>query len=81
MVKELLADTWSLFKENIVPISLIVLPIALPTMLIEAIIQNLLVTDSSHIPNSLIPTLTGILVDPIYSAADIMVPVSSFKRD
>lgn len=71
MVKELLADTWSLFKENVVPISLIVLPIAIPTMIVEAIIQNLLVTESSHIPISFIPTLTAILVDPIYSVAVI----------
>ncbi len=71
MVKELLADTWSLFKENVVPISLIVLPIAIPTMLIDAIIQSLLAANSSHIPDSLIPILTSILVDPIYSVAVI----------
>ena len=71
MVKKSLADTWSLFKENVVPISLVVLPIAIPTMIIEAIIQNLFVTDSSHIPNQLIPTLIAILVEPIYSVAVI----------
>lgn len=71
MVKKSLADTWSLFKENIVPLSLIVLPIAISTMIVETIIQNLFVTDSSHIPNQLIPALLGLLVNPIYSVAVI----------
>jgi hypothetical protein len=71
MVKELLADTWSLFRENVVSISIIVLPIAIPTLIFEAVIQNLLVTDSSHIPQNLIPTLISILVNPIYSVAVI----------
>lgn len=71
MVKKSLADTWSLFKENVVPISLIVLPIAIPTMIVEAIIQYLFVTDSSHIPDQLIPLLIDILVNPIFSVAVI----------
>ena len=71
MVKKSLAYTWSLFKANVVPISLIVLPIAIPTMIIEAVIQNLFVTDSSHIPAQFIPLLIDILVNPIYSVAVI----------
>lgn len=71
MVKQALADTWSLFIENVVPISLIVLPIAIPTMIIGAIVQNLFVIDNSHIPNQLIPTLVAILLNPIYSVAVI----------
>lgn len=81
MVKKLLADTWSLFIENVVPISQIVLPIAIPTLIIEAIIQNLLGTDSSHIPKNLIPTLIAILVNPIYSAAIIFYIASIVSGD
>jgi hypothetical protein len=69
MVKQSLADTWSLFNKNVVPISLIVLPIAIPTTIIEVVIQNLFASDSYF--QELIPFLIGMLVSPIYSVAAI----------
>jgi hypothetical protein len=71
MVKKSLADTWSLFKGNVIPISLIVLPIAVPAAIIEVIIQNLFTTDSSHFQNQLVPLLINMLVYPIYQVATI----------
>jgi hypothetical protein len=71
MVKNLLSDTWSLFKENVAPISLIILPIAFPTKIIEVIIWNLITTGDSHNYNQELPSLITILVDPIYSVAVI----------
>lgn len=71
MVKKTLADTWSLFKDNVVPISLIVLPIAIPTTIFEVIFQNLFATDGSHFQNQLVPSLISTLVYPIYAVAVI----------
>jgi len=71
MVKQSLDDSWALFKENVVPISLIVLPIVVPTAIIEVTIQNLFATDSSHWRQELVTSLISMLVYPIYSVAII----------
>jgi hypothetical protein len=70
MVKKSLTDTWSLFKENVIPISLIVLPIAVPAAILETIIQNLIATDS-HTQSLLVLLLINMLVYPIYHVATI----------
>lgn len=71
MVKKSLADTWLLFKENVVSISLIILPIAAPAAIGDAIIQNLLTTDSSHFQNLLVSSFISMLVYPVFTVAVI----------
>lgn len=71
MVKKSLSNTWTLFKENIVPISIIVLSITIPAAIFEEVIQNLFATNSSDIRNILIPFLIDMAVYPIYSVAII----------
>lgn len=65
MVKQSLADAWSLFNEHIASISLIVLPIAIPATIIEWGIQDLFATDS----RLLVSFLVDMLVYPVYSVA------------
>lgn len=71
MVKKSLTDTWLLFKENVVPISLIILPIATPAAIGDVIIQSQLTTDSSHFQNLLVSAFISMLVYPVYTVAVI----------
>ncbi len=71
MVNKSLSNTWTLFRENVVPISIIVLSITIPAAILEEVIQNLFATDSSDIRDLLIPFLIDMAVYPIYSVAII----------
>lgn len=71
MVEKSLSDTWTLFKDNVAPISLIVLSITIPAAIFEEVIQNNFATDSSDTLDILVQFLISTAVYPIYSVATI----------
>jgi len=67
MLKQSLSDSWSFFKNHIVAISIIILPIVVPVDIFAAIYQYFLAGDEFVLTEQLLPMVVGLIAYPIYS--------------
>jgi hypothetical protein len=82
MLKKALTDTWSFFKDHVIAISLIVLPIVVPIEILNYLFQiNSLAHGTSIIYEYIIPWLVGALAEPIYAVAVIYYIASVFSGE
>lgn len=80
MLKKLLMDSWSFFKNHAVAISMITLPIVIPIDVLTALYQYFLANEELKLSEQLIPMFIAMLVYPIY-AAGIVFYIASVISD
>lgn len=67
MLINLLKDSWSFFKKNVISISLIVLPITAPLYIFTALSEYYFVTEESEFSVYILFTILDIAIYPLYS--------------
>ncbi len=82
MAKKLLADSWTFFTDNVLFISLIVLPIVIPKEIVTELYRHSVNADNSTLFKQLVPLAIELITYPIYSIGVIfyIVSVRSGKR-
>ncbi|MBI1424801.1 MAG: hypothetical protein GC149_15250 [Gammaproteobacteria bacterium] len=68
MLKQFLTDTWYFFKNHLVAISMIVLPIVIPVEILSTIYRQNYTGEEFVLAEQLPPLLLGFVVYPIYTA-------------
>jgi len=69
MFSSALTDSWSFFKNHLISLSLIILPIVVPLEIITSIYQYTLTSEENSIAVGLLPISLSILLYPIYKVA------------
>ncbi len=68
MLKKSLMESWTFFKNHVVAIALIILPIVVPIEILTALYQYFLAGEELELTEQLIPMLIGVIAYPIYAA-------------
>ncbi|MCW9047556.1 MAG: hypothetical protein OQK46_05700 [Gammaproteobacteria bacterium] len=76
MFQSALMDSWSFFKNHIITLSLIILPIVIPFEIASALYQYHFTSVDTGLANELLPMSISLLLYPIYSVA-VVVYISS----
>ena len=69
MLIQLLTDSWLFFKNHIVAISIIILPIVVPIDIFTALYEYSFAGEEYVFSDHVIPVIIGFIVHPIYSVA------------
>lgn len=71
MFKKSLADSFLFFKNHLLAIAIIVLPIVIPVDIFTAFYQYFLAGEAFGVPDQILPMLVGMIAYPIYSVGVI----------
>jgi len=71
MLKKLLADSWAFFKNHVVAISIIILPIVVPIDVLTALYQYFLASKDYVPSEQIFPVAIGYIAYPIYTVGVI----------
>lgn len=72
MLQSSLTDSWSFFKNNVVTISVIILPIIVPIEIFSSLYQYFFISEDSAYIEQLIPSIISIFAYPIYAVALVL---------
>lgn len=81
MLKKSLLDSWSFFKNHIVSISLIILPIVAPVDILIAIYDYYFTSEEYLWSEQVIPMIIGFTVYPIYTVGIVFYIASAVSGD
>lgn len=81
MLKKSLEDSWLFFKQHVVALSVIILPIAAPIDIFTAMYDHLHAGDKFSFIASMLPVIIGFIAYPIYSAAVIFYIASTVSGE
>ena len=81
MIKTLLMDSWFFFKNHIVAISMIILPIVVPIDVLTTLYQYFLASDELTISEQLIPMFIGMIAYPIYAVRVVFYIASAISNE